>query len=144
MILDQPLVVVAHQEVLDCRSRSEATSGPPTAGIDFAKISAANAKPECQKGTRVHPRSALNGRAPKPGKFTRKPLSWVHGKVADSPRIVFPPAPWRPRAGHCLDSISRSNPTAFQAVSFELNSTRMEGWRNTGIARTRPSISSTT
>ena len=32
---------------------------------------------------------------------------------------------------------SRSNPTAFEAVSFELNLSRMEEWRSTGIVRTR-------
>ena len=35
---------------------------------------------------------------------------------------------------------SVSNPTAFQAVSFERNSTRMRGWRNIDGARTRSSI----
>jgi hypothetical protein len=35
---------------------------------------------------------------------------------------------------------SRFNPTAFQAVSFQLNSSTIERWRNTGIARTRHTI----
>src|SRR5712691_6772766 len=43
-----------------------------------------------------------------------------------------------------LESISRSKPTAFQAVSFQLHSTRIGGWRSTGIARTRSTTSSIT
>ena len=35
---------------------------------------------------------------------------------------------------------SRSNPTAFEAVGFQRNSTRMDGWRNIGIAHMRRSI----
>lgn len=31
--------------------------------------------------------------------------------------------------------MARSKPTAFQAVSFQLDSTRTEGWLNTGKAR---------